>query len=80
MQIDGELFEMESPESSSLSVVDKNIKKALSQSCNVVFDSKRMKYAKDDRVRHELEKSIAARRKVKSLLLVDKRRVVCKLN
>lgn len=77
--IDGIPFEMKAPESSHLSVVDKNIKKALSQSCNIVFDSKRMKNAKDDQVLHELEKSIASRRKIRSLLFVDKKRVVHKL-
>lgn len=73
------LFEMKAPESSHLSVVDKNIKKALSQSSNIVFDSRRMKYARDDQVRRELEKSIAQRRKIKSLLFVDKKRIVHRL-
>lgn len=77
--IDGIVFEMKSPESSHLSVVDKNIKKALSQSCNIVFDSKRMKNAKDEQVLHELEKSISSRRKIKSLIFVDKKRLVHKM-
>lgn len=77
--VDGIPFELKSPESSRLSVVDKNVKKALSQSCNVVFDSKRMKNTKNDQVRYELEKSIAARRKIRSLLFVDKKRAVHRL-
>src|SRR4051794_35011032 len=48
--LNGVLYEMKAPESSHLSVVDKNIKKALSQSCNIVFDSKRMKNAKDSQI------------------------------
>ncbi len=77
--LNGILYEMKAPESSHLPVIDKNIKKALSQSCNIVLDSKRMKNAKDSQVLHELEKSIAARRKIKSLVFVDKKRVVHKL-
>lgn len=77
--IDGVLYEMKSPTSSHLSVVDKNINKALSQSCNIVFDSKRMKNVKDYQVIHELNKSIDERSKIKSLLFVDKKRIVHKL-
>ncbi len=77
--IDDERWEMKAPESSHPSVVDKNIKKALSQSCNIVFDSKRMKNAKDSQVLHELEKSIASRRKIRSLIFVDKKGNVHKL-
>lgn len=74
--IDGIRYEMKSPTSSHLSVIDKNVKKALSQSDHVVFDSKRMKHAKDSAVIRELQKSVAARRKLKSLLFVDKKRAV----
>lgn len=79
VRINGIHYEMKSPTSSHLPVVDKNVKKALSQSANVVFDSRRMKNAKDAQVLRELEKSIATRRKLKSLVFVDKRRAVHRL-
>lgn len=79
VRINGIRYEMKSPTSSHLSVVDKNVKKALSQSTHIVFDSKRMKDAKDAQVLRELEKSIATRRKLKSLIFVDERRVVHRL-
>ena len=79
VHINGIRYEMKSPTSSHLSVVDKNVKKALSQSTNIVFDSKRMKNAKDAQVLRELEKSIATRRKLKSIIFVDKRRAVHRL-
>ena len=79
VRINGIHYEMKSPTSSHLPVVDKNVKKALSQSANVVFDSRRMKNAKDAQVLRELEKSIATRRKLKSLIFVDKRRAVHRL-
>lgn len=77
--LNGILHEMKAPQSSHLSVVDKNIKKALSQSPYIVLDSKRMKNAKDFQVERELLKSIAGRRKIKSLIFVDKKRAVHKL-
>lgn len=79
VRINGIHYEMKSPTSSHLPVVDKNVKKALSQSTHIVFDSKRMKNAKDAQVLRELEKSIATRRKLKSLIFVDKRRAVHRL-
>ena len=79
VRINGIHYEMKSPTSSHLPVVDKNVKKALSQSTHIVFDSKRMKNAKDTQVLRELEKSIATRRKLKSLIFVDKRRAVHRL-
>lgn len=67
--VNGVRYEMKSPTSSHLSVEDKNIKKALSQSNHIVFDSKRMKSAKDSQIQRELEKTLAARRKLKSQYL-----------
>lgn len=77
--IDGIQYEMKSPESSHLSVVKKNIKKAMSQSMSIVFDSRRMKNTRDYQVMHELEKQLVENRKIKSLLFVDKKRFVHKL-
>ena len=77
--IDGVLYEMKSPTSSHISVVKKNIKKAMSQSMYIVFDSKRMKNVKDHQVLHELEKQLDENRKIKALLFVDKKRSVHKL-
>lgn len=79
IMIAGILYEMKSPTSSHLSVVKKNIKKAMSQSMSIVFDSKRMRNVKDYQVLHELEKQLHENRKIKSLLFVDKKRFVHKL-
>lgn len=77
--MNGILYEMKSPTSSHLSVVEKNIKKAMSQSMHIVFDSKRMKNVKDHQVLHELEKQLIENRKIKTLLFVDKKRAVHRL-
>ena len=77
--LDGELFEMKAPTGAHLSVVAKNIKKAMSQSYCIVFDSKRMKNVRDFQVLNELKKQLSLNRKIKSLLFVDKKRTVIRL-
>ncbi|WP_172135859.1 hypothetical protein [Adlercreutzia sp. ZJ473] len=77
--IDGTRYEMKAPTSSHMPVVGKNIKKAMSQSHCIVFDSKRMKNVKDYQVLRELQKQLAENRKIKSLLFVDKKREVHRL-
>lgn len=77
--LDGVLFEMKSPTGTHLSVVGKNIKKAMGQSYNIVFDSKRMKNVRDFQVQNELKNQLASNRKIKSLIFVDKKRTVTKL-
>lgn len=77
--LDGVLFEMKAPTGGHLSVVGKNIKKALGQSYCIVFDSKRMKNVRDHQVLRELRKQLELNRKIKSLLFVDKKRTVTKL-
>lgn len=41
-KIDGIEFELKSPESSKLNAVERNLKRAVKQSQNIVFDSSRM--------------------------------------
>lgn len=41
--IDGEMWEMKSPQSSDMDKVRKNLRKALGQSRNIIFDSQRIK-------------------------------------
>lgn len=77
--LDGVLFEMKSPTGAHLSVVGKNIKKAMSQSYNIVFDSKRMKNVRDFQVLNELKNQLALNRKIKSLIFIDKKRTVMRL-
>lgn len=77
--LDGELYEMKAPTGGHLSVVGKNIKKAMNQSYCIVFDSKRMKNVRDQQVLGELKKQLSLNRKIKSLIFVDKKRTVTKL-
>lgn len=51
----------------------------MNQSHRIAFDSKRMKNTRDQQVLGELKKQLSLNRKIKSLLLVDKKRTVTKL-
>lgn len=45
--IDGETWEMKPPQSSDMDKIRKNLRKALGQSRNIIFDSQRIKGAPD---------------------------------
>lgn len=74
--IDGELWEMKSPKSSSTRAIERNLRRALGQSSRVVFDSSRMKQMPDLTVERELRKRAEEMKSLKRLILVSKRRQV----
>lgn len=49
-KIDGTEFELKSPEGSKLSAVERNLRRALKQSPNIVFDSSRMPGVQDSKI------------------------------
>lgn len=54
--INGNVWEMKSPESDKLKTVEKNIRRALHQSHYIVFDSRRMKRLDNARIEPEVRK------------------------
>lgn len=71
--IDGVLWEMKAPTSSSLKAVEKNLRKALSQSNCVILDSRRMKTIPDSAIERELRACANGRIKaLKHLLFVNR--------
>lgn len=56
--------------------IRKNLRKALGQSRNIIFDSQRIKGASDLGVERELRKQAIAMRQIRRLLFVNKRREV----
>lgn len=74
--IDGETWEMKSPQSSDMDKIRKNLRKALGQSRNIIFDSQRIKGAPDLGVERELRKQAVAMRQIRKLLFVNKKREV----
>lgn len=69
--IAGQSWEMKAPKSDKPAAIDKNLRKALHQASNVVFDSRRMKGLSDAVVERELRKSAAGLRSMKGLLFVN---------
>ena len=54
MLIDGEPWEMKAPNGSLMKRVEKNIRRGLAQSSNIVFDSRRLKNTPDLAIEREL--------------------------
>lgn len=76
----GELWEMKSPNGSSMKTVERNLRKACEQSRLVVFDSRRLKGIPDSAVEREL-RTCAEKRltKLDRLIFVNKRRSVIEI-
>lgn len=70
IEMDGNLWEIKSPESSSLKALQKNLRKALHQSSRVVIDARRMKGVSDLAAERELIKLAKEFRSLKRLILI----------
>ncbi len=70
--MDGITWEMKAPKSSQLSAVQRNLRRALGQSPNVVFDSRRLKGLPDAAVERELRKWAGELRSLRHLLFVNR--------
>lgn len=66
------LWEIKAPKSSNLKAVEKNLRKAVNQSENVIFDSRRMKGIPNYAIKRELEVCAKGRiKKLRRLLFVN---------
>ena len=72
MIIDGIIWEIKAPESDKAKVIEKNLRKALHQSKNVVFDSRRMKKLPDMVIQREVRKWCSELRTMKHLIYVNR--------
>ena len=70
--MDGATWEMKAPKSSQLNAVKRNLRRALDQSPNVVFDSRRLKGLPDAAVERELRKWAGELRTLRHLLFVNR--------
>lgn len=71
--LDGREFEIKSPKSSNANSLEHLIKKALKQSSNIIIDTSRMKYSRDDSIRRFLVSQAKMRKQIKSLIMITKR-------
>lgn len=70
--IDGELWEMKAPTSNKLHKVQDNLRRAIKQSPNVVFDARRMKGLPNAAIERELVKYAGELRSLRKLRFVNK--------
>ncbi|MBQ9002875.1 MAG: hypothetical protein IJ087_13570 [Eggerthellaceae bacterium] len=77
--INGVIWEMKSPESSQLKVIEKNIRHALHQSRDVIFDSRRMKKLGNERIEQEVRKWATQLTSVRRLIYINRRGEVVKI-
>ena len=71
-RMDGLVWEMKAPKSDKLAMVQKNIRRALHKSPNVIFDSRRMKRLPDKAIEREVRKWAAELKTCKHLLYVNR--------
>lgn len=75
--LNGVLWEMKAPEGSLMKRVEKNIRRGLDQSCNIIFDCRRMKGIPDTAIERELRVCASGRVKMLNhLLFVNRKGVV----
>lgn len=71
--IDGIAWEMKSPVSSQKKAIERNLRQATEQSCNIIFDSRRMKNLPNQAIKQEVRACADKRiRKITRLIYIDK--------
>jgi len=71
--LDGVEYEIKSPRSSAANSLEHLLKKALKQSPNIIIDTSRMKYSRDDTTRKFLVSQVRSRKQIKKLIMITKR-------
>ena len=71
--LDGVKFEIKSPRTNKPDKIERNIKRALMQSNNIIFDSSRIKNMRDDNLQHFLAKKAIQYKRINHLIFITKR-------
>ena len=71
--LDGVEYEMKSPLTNKPDKLERNIKRGLKQSKNIIFDSSRIKNMRDDNLRRFLTKKAKEQKQIGELILITKR-------
>lgn len=72
--IDGRLWEFKAPNSSKLDAVERNLRRAKTQSDRIVFDSARMKRVPDFAIGREIRAKAPLITGIKEIIFVNRRR------
>lgn len=70
--LDGVEYEMKSPLTNKPAKLERNIKRGLKQSKNIIFDSSRIKNMRDDNLRRFLTKKAKEQKQIGELILITK--------
>jgi hypothetical protein len=70
--LNGIKFEFKAPKSGKMDAVERNLKKAAKQSCNIVFDSRRMKKVPNVAIQRELSAQLSKSKVMKRILFVNR--------
>lgn len=70
--IDGVAWEMKAPRASSIKAVERNLKRGKWQSCQIVFDSHRMKHIPDKAIERELRKQFVELKEIEGIKFVNR--------
>lgn len=74
--INGFVWEMKAPKADNARAIDRNLRRALHQSPNIIFDSHRMRKLPDATIERELRKHAREMRSIKHLWFVNRRREI----
>lgn len=74
--INGFVWEMKAPKADNARAIDRNLRRALHQSPNIIFDSHRMRKLLDAAIERELRKHAREMRSIKHLWFVNRRREI----
>lgn len=71
--LDGVKYEIKSPFTNKPDKLERNIKRGLKQSKNIIFDSSRIKNMRDDNLRRFLITKVKQQKQIGKLILITKR-------
>ncbi len=71
--IDNVIYEIKSPKTDKLSAVERNLKRAVKQSGNIIIDSRRMNKIHDATIQKFLLQKFQQQRAIKKLLFVNRK-------
>ncbi|MBC2888932.1 hypothetical protein [Gordonibacter massiliensis (ex Traore et al. 2017)] len=74
--INGLVWEMKAPKADNARAIDRNLRRALHQSANIIFDSRRMKKLPDAVIERELRKHAQEVRSIKHLWFINRRQEI----
>ena len=74
IKLDGIEYEIKSPRSSKVSMLEKNLKRASYQCKNIIIDSSRIKSIKDSSIRNFLITKLKTQKTISNIIFVDRKR------